>query len=36
MEEAEHHDLSLKAVSPSGFWFRVISPVVSYSTETVI
>jgi ubiquinone biosynthesis monooxygenase Coq7 len=36
MEEAAHHDLSLKAVNPSGFWFRVISPIVRYSTEAVI
>ncbi|MBL0914964.1 MAG: demethoxyubiquinone hydroxylase family protein [Sphingopyxis sp.] len=35
-EEQEHHDLSAARAVPGGFWSRLIDPVVSASTETVI
>jgi ubiquinone biosynthesis monooxygenase Coq7 len=35
-EEQEHHDLSAARLPVAGFWQRLIDPVVSVSTETVI
>jgi ubiquinone biosynthesis monooxygenase Coq7 len=35
-EEQEHHDLSAARLPASGFWQRLITPVVSASTEAVI
>jgi 3-demethoxyubiquinol 3-hydroxylase len=35
-EEQSHHDQSAQAVDREGLWFRLISPVVSFSTEAVI
>jgi 3-demethoxyubiquinol 3-hydroxylase len=35
-EERQHHDQSAKQVNPSDFWSRVLTPVVSASTEAVI
>lgn len=35
-EEQEHHDLSDRRLVQPGFWPKVINPVVSASTETVI
>ena len=35
-DEQHHHDASADHVQPSGFWSRVLTPIVSASTETVI
>lgn len=35
-EEQQHHDQSTSRVRADGFWSRIITPIVSASTETVI
>ena len=35
-EEQQHHDQSAVHVPPDSFWSRLLTPVVSTSTETVI
>lgn len=35
-DERLHHDQSASQVDAEGFWFRILSPVVSASTEAVI
>ncbi|ATY31225.1 demethoxyubiquinone hydroxylase family protein [Sphingomonas psychrotolerans] len=35
-EEQEHHDLSVARLTPGGVWPRLITPLVSFSTEAVI
>jgi 3-demethoxyubiquinol 3-hydroxylase len=36
MEEQEHHDLSAARTSLNAGWLRVVSPIVTAATETVI
>jgi ubiquinone biosynthesis monooxygenase Coq7 len=35
-EEQEHHDISVARLTSGGFWSKLITPVVSLSTEEVI
>ena len=35
-EEQAHHDHSLEPVQPGSVWQRVLTPIVSASTEAVI
>lgn len=35
-DEENHHELSQAWLAPSGFWSRVITPIVGLSTEAVI
>ncbi|MBX9902220.1 MAG: demethoxyubiquinone hydroxylase family protein [Burkholderiaceae bacterium] len=35
-EERQHHDLAASHLRPSQFWHRLLTPVVSACTETVI
>ena len=36
VEEQEHHDQSLAHIQPGTFWPKLLTPVVSASTEAVI
>jgi ubiquinone biosynthesis monooxygenase Coq7 len=36
LEEQEHYDVSAARLHPSGFWPRIIDPIVGASTEIVI
>ncbi len=35
-DEQSHHDLSESQLNPNGMWVRLLTPVVTASTETVI
>jgi len=35
-EEQEHHDRSASLAQASSFWLKVLSPMVAWSTESVI